>query len=45
MASASNYTVMITCVEKIHTEYDYSLNLKIILDILIMFSTVTEEYI
>lgn len=45
MASASNYTVMITCVEEIHTEYDYSLNLKIILDNLIMFSTVTEEYI
>jgi hypothetical protein len=35
---------MITCVEEIHTEYD-NLNLKIIFDNLIMFSTVTEECI
>jgi hypothetical protein len=33
---------MITCVEEIHREYDYSLNLKRIIDNLIMFSTVTE---
>jgi hypothetical protein len=45
MASASNYRVMITCVEEIHIEYDYNLYLKIIFDNLIMFSTVTEECI
>lgn len=45
MASACNYTVMITSVEEIHIENDYNSNPKTIFDNLIMFSTVTEECI